>query len=127
MLLTGKRNEYWLHTGSAKSFVKQLLDERFAALLKQSPHLLANDTSYCVKDLLNSVQSETKQTISDDFPFEENAEKARQSIEECIRSFKKVKIQQNRDIWLGNLCEQLAFTVTDIRHVVRFLVDFVQC
>lgn len=106
--------------------MKQLLSERYATLLKQLPHLLANDASYCVKDLLAAIGIDQTHT-ENMFPFHENAEEVREIIEDRVNSFRKVKNQESRDIWLGNLCEQLALTVTDVNHVVRFLVDFVNC
>jgi hypothetical protein len=115
----------WLLGGSAKPFVKQLLDERFNALLKQLPQLLANDTSYCAKDLRSAVESDGTQ--KDAVLAFENNDEVQQIISDRIKSFRKVKLRETRDLWLGNLCEQLALTVTDVHHVVRFLVDFVNC
>jgi len=41
--------------------------------------------------------------------------------------FSQNKNLARRDIWLGNLVEQLAMSVVGVENVGRFLTDFVQC
>jgi hypothetical protein len=107
--------------GSAKPFVRKVYEERYKQLVKSLPHLLVDEKQYCFASQGTEDDRDLKflEAVRDDFDEILNA---------AASKFKAIKLKGTRDVWLGNFCEQIAFTSTgNVKNVVGYLLDFVNC
>jgi hypothetical protein len=81
------------------------------------PNLLST-ASYCDDVLTDVTREQVLAEMEDEFA---------KAIEHQYELFSHATNSARRDIWLGNLCEQLAMTVVGLENVGRFLTDFVNC
>ena len=104
---------------SPKQFVQRLVTQRFEQLLNEAPEFQMTNRSFCVNDLVKkadvkAVESSHQELLS-------------HAINHA-KLFMKATNPKRREIWLGNMCEQLAMTVTeDVKAVPQFLTDFHKC
>lgn len=103
--------------GSAKPFVKSLLEERFKKLMSEVPSINPQDQSYCLDSL----------SVTDESFQEEFAQGAKIILDEVVPRFLSVQSEAVRRTWLANLCEIVALSATDPAHIGVFLQDFVNC
>lgn len=104
--------------GRAESFVRELVEERYQPLFDQVPELKATSKSFCENDLLPHTRQELLKEEGDMFD---------QTITAQAKRFLTVEDVAIRNIWLGNLVEQLSLTVAGIHGLGAFLVDFTRC
>jgi len=104
--------------GSTASFVSELVETRYQHLIDTQPNFLRKDASFCANALLPVTEEELYRANKDTFDA---------FIEKQVQLFSSVPSKARRNIWLGNLCEQLALTVAGLESVPRFLVDLANC
>lgn len=98
-----------------------MYEERFKTLVKSLPHLLVGQNNFCFKKLGTEDDRALKflEPVRADFD---------EFLNDAASKFRAIKLKSTRDMWLGNFCEQLALTATnDVKNVVGFLLDFVNC
>jgi len=107
-------------TGAAVQFVQQLLDTRYAHLINTVPNFLRSksEVSFCDIDLLPETRSDLLRNFAIDFEV---------VIAKQVKLFRQAHSLARRNIWLGNLVEQIALTLAGVEHVANFLRDFVAC
>jgi hypothetical protein len=109
---------------SAKRFVRELIENRYRPLLDSVPTLLSPNPMFCSQKL--HAASESSSTSLKDLR-KSMAEAFQPDVEAFAKLFASHNEDFERDVWLGNTCEQLAITAAGAQHSLRFLVDFVEC
>jgi len=104
--------------GISSNFIARLVENRFLNLFETASGVLSKDKSYCEKDLLPETRDEI---------LKESGKVFEQAIKKQLELFTLVENGSVRDIWLENLCEQLALTVAGIKGAGAFLLDMARC